>query len=107
VNAVKKGLVHIRPALVRLTESGAVFADGSSEPFDAVIAATGFTTGLPELIDSPGVLDGLGEPIASSGDPTAQPGLYFVGFGHSLRGQLFESNRASKRLARNVHAYLA
>ena len=107
VNAVKKGLVHIRPALVRLTESGAVFADGSSEPFDAVIAATGYTTGLPELIDSPGVLDGLGEPIASSGGPTAQPGLYFVGFGHSLRGQLFESNRASKSLARNVHAYLA
>jgi len=107
VNAVKKGLVHIRPALVRLTESGAVFADGSSEAFDAVIAATGFSTGLPDILESDGVLDEQGEPIAASGDATAQPGLYFIGFTHSLRGHLFEANLASRRLARNVHAYLA
>src|SRR4051812_14185870 len=45
VSAVKRELVRIRPALARLTESEAVFADGSSEPFDVVIAATGFGTG--------------------------------------------------------------
>jgi hypothetical protein len=32
--------------------------------------------------------------------------LYFVGFVHSLRGHLFEANRASRRLARNVRSYL-
>jgi putative flavoprotein involved in K+ transport len=106
VSAVKRGLVHIRPALARLTATGAVFADGKSEPFDAIIAATGFTTGLEDLVDADGVLDASGEPIAASGSPTALPGLYFIGFTHSLRGHLFEAKLASRRLARNVSDYL-
>jgi hypothetical protein len=52
------------------------------------------------------VLDDLGEPLGRSGEPTAQRGLYFVGFVHTLRGHLFEANRASRRLARNVQLYL-
>ena len=107
VEALKRGRVKIRPALMRLTETGAVFVDGSSEPFDAIIAATGFTTGLESLFDTPGVLDDEGEPRGSSGEPTAHPGLYFIGFTHSLRGHLFEANRASRRLARNVERHLA
>jgi putative flavoprotein involved in K+ transport len=106
VEALKQGRVTVRPALERLTQSGAVFADGASEPFDAIIAATGFTTGLESIIDAPGALDDRGEPRGTSGEPTAQPGLYFVGFTHSLRGHLFEANRASRRLARNVERYL-
>lgn len=106
VDALKQGRVNVRPALERLTQTGAVFADGTSEPFDAIVAATGFTTGLEPVIDSPDVLDENGEPRASAGEPTAQPGLYFVGFTHSLRGHLFEANRASRRLARNVDSYL-
>ena len=31
---------------------------------------------------------------------------YFIGFTHSLRGHLFEANRASRRLARNIERYL-
>jgi putative flavoprotein involved in K+ transport len=107
VEAVKRGIVHIRPALERLTPTGAVYADGVEEPFDAVIAATGFRTGLDELLESDGVLNRSGEPVAAAGSPTAKPGLYFIGFVHSLRGHLFEANRASRRLAKNVQAYLA
>jgi putative flavoprotein involved in K+ transport len=106
VHSLKRGRVKVRPALERLTPTGAVFADGTSEPFDAIIAATGFTTGLESLIDVSNVLDDRGEPRGTSGEPTAQPGLYFVGFTHSLRGHLFEANRASRRLARNVARYL-
>jgi putative flavoprotein involved in K+ transport len=106
VDALKRGRVRIRPALERLTATGAFFADGTSEDFDAIIAATGFTTGLESLVDMPGLLDGAGEPRGVSGDPTAFPGLYFVGFVHSLRGHLFEANRASRRLARHVARYL-
>lgn len=106
VAALKRGTVRIRPALERLTESEAVFADGSSEPFDAIIAATGFTAGLENLIDGDDVLNEAGEPVAESGSPTTVPGLYFMGFTHSLRGHLFEANRASRRLARNVGSYL-
>jgi putative flavoprotein involved in K+ transport len=106
VDSLKQGRVTVRPALDRLTETGAIFADRSREPFDAIIAATGFTTGLESLIDVRGVLDEAGEPRGRSGDPTSQPGLYFVGFTHSLRGHLFEANLASHRLARNVARYL-
>jgi len=107
VRALASRLVTIRPAVDRLTANGAVFADGSHEPFDAIVAATGFTTGLDRMIDVPGVLDAHGEPIARSGEPTSAPGLYFMGFVHSLRGHLFEANLTSRRLARQVQAYLA
>lgn len=106
VEALKQGRITVRPAVARLTQTDAVFADGTSEPFDAIIAATGFSTGLESIIDVPGVLDADGEPRGTSGEPTAHPGLYFVGFTHSLRGHLFEANRASRRLARNVARYL-
>jgi putative flavoprotein involved in K+ transport len=106
VAALKQKRVTVKPALERLTQTGAVFADGTSEPFDAVIAATGFATGLESLIEVPGVLDDVGEPRGTSGEPTAHAGLYFIGFTHSLRGHLFEANRASRRLARNVARYL-
>jgi putative flavoprotein involved in K+ transport len=107
VDALKHGRVTVRPAVERLSRDGALFADGTREPFDAIIAATGFSTGLESLIEVPGVLDEDGEPRGTSGEPTSQPGLYFVGFTHSLRGHLFEARRASLRLAKNVERYLA
>ena len=106
VDALRRRRVSIRPALVRLTDNGAVFDGGQSEPFDAIIAATGFATGLDSFIDTRDVLDELNEPRSASGEPTARPGLYFVGFAHTLRGHLFEANRASRRLARHVERYL-
>ena len=106
VNAVKRGLLQVRPAVERLTPSGAAYVDGVEEPFDAIVAAIGFEPGLAGLIDGDGVLNELGEPLAPSGEPTARPGLYFIGFVHSLRGHLFEANRASRKLARNVSEYL-
>ena len=102
VQALKSGRLVVRPAVARLTASGAVYADGREETFDAIIAATGFATGLGAMIDAPGVLDREGLPRGVAGEPTAQPGLYFIGFTHTLRGHLFEANLASRRLARNV-----
>ena len=106
VDVLKRGMLQIRPALARLTPTQAVYADGRSEPFDAIIAATGFTTGLDFLLDTTQTLNGQGEPIAPSGEPTSRPGLFFIGYTHSLRGHLFESNRASRTLAANVIRYL-
>jgi cation diffusion facilitator CzcD-associated flavoprotein CzcO len=107
VRAIKSGIVKVRPALERLSETGAVFADGSAEPFDVIIAATGYGAGLDQLLVSRETLNELGEPADTAGEPTANPGLYFVGYTHSLRGHLFESNVASRRMAKNVKKYLA
>ncbi|HEX9083786.1 MAG TPA: NAD(P)/FAD-dependent oxidoreductase [Gemmatimonadaceae bacterium] len=106
VSVLKRGLVQIRPALARLTVKGAVFEDGGTESFDAIIAATGFSTGLNDLLETKDVLDESGEPVDLSGDPTSRAGIFFMGFTHSLRGHLFEANLASRRLARNVDRYL-
>jgi cation diffusion facilitator CzcD-associated flavoprotein CzcO len=109
VDALKRRRVTVRAAVARLTSNGVVFADGREEPFDAVIAATGFATGLESLIDDGPLDDLLDEehvPRGRAGDATSRPGLYFVGFTHSLRGHLFEANLASRRLARNVSRYL-
>ena len=106
VDVLKRGRLAIRAAVEALTETGAAFADGSRGTFDAVVAATGFATGLETMLDAPGVLDDHGEPLGVDGRATAAPGLFFVGFTHSLRGHLFEANRASRRLAAHVKHYL-
>jgi putative flavoprotein involved in K+ transport len=106
VDALKSGRVTVRAAVERLTPDGVVFADGTSGSFDAIIAATGFTTGLASLLDAPGALDEHGEPRGGSGEPTAHAGLYFNGYVHSLRGHLFEANLSSRRLARNLQRFL-
>lgn len=110
VAALKRGQIAIRTAVADLTPDGARFADGLCEPFDAIVAATGFTTGLARLLDVKSVedvLDAAGEPMVRSGEPAACAGLYFVGFTHTLRGHLFEANRDSRRLAERVERYLA
>lgn len=106
VKAVKAGEINIRPAVTQLTPTGALFADGKSESFDAIIAATGFGSDLANILEPGDVLDKSGEPVAVSGFPTSKPGLFFTGFVHSLRGHLFEANLASRRVARNVERYL-
>lgn len=106
VRELKRGRVQVRPNIARFTPSGVLFADGNAEDFDGVIAATGFHTGLREMIDAPGVIDERGLPIAHSGQPTAQPGLYFMGYTEHLRGHLYEANRDSRQLAAHIRSYL-
>jgi putative flavoprotein involved in K+ transport len=103
---LKRGRVAARPNVARFTKTGVVFADGRAEDFDAVIAATGFRSPLPQLLDLPGALDERGHPRFASGRPSSFPGLYCVGYVHSLRGHLYEANLASRRLARLVQQYL-
>ncbi len=49
VAAVRAGQVRVVPALQAFEPGTALFADGSREEFDAVVAATGFRTGLTPL----------------------------------------------------------
>lgn len=96
--------IHVRPVLTRLAPGRVHFADETDEPFDAVVAATGFTTGLEQLLADPRVLDERGLPRDMN--PRNDPGLYFMGYVETVRGQLFEANREAKRLAELVDVYL-
>jgi cation diffusion facilitator CzcD-associated flavoprotein CzcO len=99
---LKLGRIEVRRAVVRLTPTGAEFADGTSGTFDVVIAATGFRTALPRLLDLPDLLDDFGCP----GNGRQYPGLYSIGYRDSVRGALFEINRNSRSLARSISSYL-
>jgi putative flavoprotein involved in K+ transport len=103
---LKRGRINVRPAVSGFTPGGVAFIDGSEEDFDVVVAATGFGTGLAQLLEVPGTVDDDGQPRFRSGRPTAFPGLYFMGFDETVRGHLFEARRESKRLARSVAVYL-
>lgn len=101
---LKAGKVSIRPAVRSFTAKGVVYADDREEPFDAVIFATGFRSGLEKLLEPQGLVDQNGNPRSPSGAPTTCPGLYFMGYFESLRGSLYESKLASQRLAREIRA---
>jgi cation diffusion facilitator CzcD-associated flavoprotein CzcO len=89
IAAIKRGDITVKPAVAALTETGASFADGSELAFDAVILATGYRSGLAEIVDVPGVLDDDGIPKDWRGGG-ACPGLYFVGFASVATGLLRE-----------------
>jgi len=86
----------------RLTRTGVVFADGVEQEFDVIVAATGFTSGLDQLLAAPRALDERGYPRADG----AYPGLFFAGYSETPRGQLFESSRGAHKLAATVDSYL-
>jgi cation diffusion facilitator CzcD-associated flavoprotein CzcO len=98
VDAIKQGRVTVKPGSVRLTRRGAVFADGSDAPFDAVILATGYGTGLEDIVSVPGAIDVRGRPIKWS--PVR--GLYFVGFENVATGLLREIALQARAVARDV-----
>jgi putative flavoprotein involved in K+ transport len=100
--ALKRGAIAVKPAVTAFTRTGVTFADGTEEPYDVVVAATGFDTALEELLDVPDLLDEHGLPTGAAYD-----GLYFAGFRESPRGALYETNRDARRLADEVSRYLA
>lgn len=101
VRAVKEGQVTVVPALERFDDAKPVLADGRVVEVDALIAATGFRTGLEPLVGHLGVLDAAGVPLVHGADehPSAQ-GVHFVGYVVSLGGTLRLIGKQAKQLAR-------
>jgi len=87
IAAIKRGDIAVKPALARFSETGAVFADGSEDDFDAAILATGYRPALAEMVEVPGVLDGDGVPRDWRGGGM-QPNLFFVGYTQPATGLL-------------------
>ncbi len=103
VSALKAGKIGVRRAVRAFTATGVVFEDDRREAYDAVIFATGYRPGLDQMLEPDGLLDQHGNPLFPFGTP-ACPGLYFMGYFESLRGLLYESNLASRRLAQEIKA---
>ncbi len=103
---LKRLEIDVRPSPERFTADGVVFTDGREEHFAAVVAATGYDSGLRRMLEVPGAVADNGRPQYRSGRATPHPGLYFAGFDETTRGVLYEIKRDSPRLARSIRSYL-
>jgi putative flavoprotein involved in K+ transport len=101
VAAVRERRVEVVGGVDAFEPGGVVLADGSVVHPDAVIAATGFATGLEPIVGHLGVLDEAGRPVVHNEhvDPRA-PALHFVGYRRFLGGVLLETGRAGRAVAR-------
>ena len=104
VDAIRAGLIHVKPGLAELTPEGARFADGSVEPFDDVILATGFAPALGPLgaavrTDAKGFA--LRTARVTSVD---QPNLYFVGHNYDATGGLYNIRVDARLVAGRIAA---
>jgi cation diffusion facilitator CzcD-associated flavoprotein CzcO len=85
---IRAGRIKIRSEVASFAAEGVAFRQSPAERFDAAILATGFRPDLrPLLPDAKGVLSASGAPLVS-GQPAAEPGLYFCGAIVSPTGQL-------------------
>lgn len=101
---VRAGRVQILPAVADLDERGILTADGAHHPADAVIAATGYRTGLKSVLTEPGFLNDEGIP-AQYGPATRQwreSGMHVIGFTSPLTGHLREIGLLAKKVAKDI-----
>jgi putative flavoprotein involved in K+ transport len=105
---LRAGRVTPVAALTRFEGDKAVLADGSRLAPDAVIAATGYTTGLAPVVGDLGVLDERGRPLPPGARThPGVPGLRFVGLCNPLKGLLLQINLDARATARAVARELA
>ena len=103
VAALRAGRVTPVGALDRFEAGEAVFADGARFAADAIILATGYTTGLDPIVGHLGVLDARGVPlITGRRTHPAAPGLRFVGLSNPLKGQLLQISLDARSAARAI-----
>jgi putative flavoprotein involved in K+ transport len=101
VDAVTSGRVRVVPAVTGFGDGTVRLADGQQIAADAVLAATGYRTGLSPLVGHLGVLDDRGMPLVSGGRTLPQaPRLYFLGITVELTGLLREIRIESGQIAR-------
>ncbi|HEX5979545.1 MAG TPA: NAD(P)/FAD-dependent oxidoreductase [Thermoleophilaceae bacterium] len=102
IDAIRDGRIEIVAGVESLDVSGVSLADGSRIEPDAVVAATGYRTGLEPLVGHLGVLNERGVPHAPQGQEAA-PGLRFVGY-KPLPAHLGQMRHDAKRAAREIAA---
>jgi cation diffusion facilitator CzcD-associated flavoprotein CzcO len=104
VDAIHAGKVRVRGAVAEFTPEGMRFADGTEEPFEHVIFATGFRAALAPLgelvrVDERGFA--LRTDRVTSAD---QPDLYFVGHNYDATGGLYNIARDAGLVAERIAA---
>ncbi|WLW54227.1 flavin-containing monooxygenase [Streptomyces sp. YU58] len=101
IDAVRKGGVEVVAAVESFEDGKVVLADGSRIEPDVVIAATGYSRCLEDLVGHLDVLGPRGRPVVHGPrSPEHAPGLYFTGFTNPISGMLRELAIDAVRIAK-------
>jgi cation diffusion facilitator CzcD-associated flavoprotein CzcO len=101
IKAIRAGRIQIVSAVAAFDADGVRLADGTTLCPDAIIAATGYTAGLDQLVGHLGVLDQRGRPLTHGGPPAA-PGLRFAGYVPNLNNIYHEARRVAELISREL-----
>lgn len=103
VEQLRSGRVEPIATVTGFDDQSVLLADGTRLQVDVLIAATGYRTGLEDLIGHLGVLDEHGRPAVRPGHPHPRaPRLYYVGLRNPLIGLLNSIRLDAQRVARAV-----
>lgn len=105
IDSLANGTIRVVGAASDLVTDGVELADGTVEPADAVLLATGFRPDLEQMVGHLSVLDQHGRPHAFAGEESL-PGLRFVGF-DAGPGLIPAVRKQSRRVARQIAAAVA
>lgn len=101
-----RGVLKRQPIFAKITETGIVWADGTSQPVDVILWCTGFRSSLDHL--APLQLRGERGGITMTGRLATQvakdPRIHLVGYGPSA--STIGANRASNAAARELALFL-
>jgi cation diffusion facilitator CzcD-associated flavoprotein CzcO len=103
IAALKQGRIRVVPAICRFREQDIELAGGLRIAPDVVIAATGYTTGLGDMLHGLDLLDARGFPVINGGEqyPSA-PGLWFTGMRPGLTGFFHASTVTGRAIAQGI-----
>jgi cation diffusion facilitator CzcD-associated flavoprotein CzcO len=102
VDGVRRGAIHLKGALHEFTDAGVRFCDGSEQPFDQVILATGYNAALGVLgtqirVDECGFAVRRERVVSVD-----QPDLFFVGQNYDSKGALWNIRRDARLTAKFI-----
>jgi cation diffusion facilitator CzcD-associated flavoprotein CzcO len=97
VRSISAGAIKIAPDVLEFTENGALFNDGKSDNFDAVIFATGYRSNYHHFLETD-----LQQSHRNANERAANSHLYFVGFHNTVSGLLREISKEAMQVAADI-----
>jgi putative flavoprotein involved in K+ transport len=103
IDAVRTGQVEPVAAVESFEDGKVVLADGTHIAPDTVIAATGYSRALEDLVGHLDILDDRGRPTTHGRrtDPAA-PGLHFTGYTNPISGMFRELALDARKIAKAI-----
>jgi putative flavoprotein involved in K+ transport len=107
------GVIAVRGQVQRFEGNDAIFADGSRQPFDVVVLATGYRFNMPFLPAEVARASG-GQPLADRGESRSWTGLYFIGIpcgrtvaSEFLHGMAADAPQIARRISERLRTIAA